>query len=215
MEEILVDENVGTLAGIFYIESLAKEKAPDGHKKYYGRCLECGNVYCAKLYDFTRPKRCKHIGMNGGKIEKHYWTVKRLQTIFQGMKDRCMNNKDKDYRYYGAKGITICDEWLKNPLEFEKWALENGYQDNLTIDRKDSNQGYTPQNCQFISNEENSRKAGNVNWITINGMKKTGREWAQYIGRSINYVNKSIKSIGLEKTIEKIKEQMNEKPSKI
>ena len=125
-----------------------------------------------------------------------------------------MNDKDKDYKYYGAKGIKICKEWLDNPTEFEKWALENGYQDNLTIDRKNSKQGYTPQNCQFISNKENSRKAGNVNWITINGMKKTGREWAQYIGRGINYVNKSIRSIGLEKTIEKIKKQINKKPSK-
>lgn len=207
MKEIQIGETLG----IFHVDSLAEEKTNDGHKKYNVTCIECGKITCRRMNRKRITKNCTHKGITGEQKVIASWTVKRLHTIFAGMKARCYNEKNKDYKYYGAKGIKICKEWNDDPTKFEKWALENGYQDNLTIDRKNSKEGYTPQNCQFISNEENSRKAGNVNWITINGMKKTGREWAQYIGRSINYVNKSIKSIGLEKTIEKIKEQINEK----
>ena len=50
------------------------------------------------------------------------------------MKQRCYNPNEKSYKWYGAKGIKICDEWINSPKSFEEWSLQNGYNDNLTID---------------------------------------------------------------------------------
>ena len=80
------------------------------------------------------------------------------------MKKRCENDNHKSYRYYGGKGITVCQEWAESFAVFKGWALANGYADNLTIDRKDSSKGYCPDNCQWITAVENTRKADYERW---------------------------------------------------
>lgn len=70
-----------------------------------------------------------------------------------------------NYKYYGALGITICDEWLNDFSTFANWSLANGYTDELTIDRKDNTRGYSPDNCRWITIQEqqrNKRKRGTV-----------------------------------------------------
>ena len=88
------------------------------------------------------------------------------------MKRRCHNENDPSYRYYGGKGITVCDEWLNDFSKFWEWARANGYEgpkeehyvgrrmyrDVLTIDRIDSDKGYEPSNCRFITFDENRRR---------------------------------------------------------
>ena len=74
---------------------------------------------------------------------------------------RCHGEKvsQRVAKYYRDKGIEVCDAWKNSFSEFEKWAIENGYSDDLTIDRIDSNKNYCPENCQWITHYENSRKA--------------------------------------------------------
>lgn len=81
------------------------------------------------------------------------------------MKERCYRPSNDNYKYYGALGITICDEWLNDFSAFAKWSLANGYTDELTIDRKDNTRGYSPDNCRWITIQEqqrNKRKRGTV-----------------------------------------------------
>ena len=80
-----------------------------------------------------------------------------LSKRFISMKQRCYNNKSKDYKNYGGRGIKICDEWLENNVTFIEWALNNGFEKTLHIDRKDNNGNYEPTNCHFITLAENNR----------------------------------------------------------
>lgn len=91
----------------------------------------------------------------------HGLSKTRLYAIFSGMKSRCYNPNDAHYRWYGAKGITICDKWMgENGLQnFFDWSLSHGYNEDLTIDRKDSDKGYSPDNCQWITRSENTSRA--------------------------------------------------------
>jgi hypothetical protein len=75
------------------------------------------------------------------------------------MHTRCTNHKAKDYKYYGERGITICEEWNgENGYEnFSKWARENGYEENLTIDRIDVDGIYEPSNCRWVTQAEQNR----------------------------------------------------------
>lgn len=90
----------------------------------------------------------------------------RLFLIWTGMKQRCYDSKCIAFRYYGAKGITICREWLTDFREFAKWALDHGYQDELTIDRILSTGDYEPFNCRWISRSDNSRRVKRVKQST-------------------------------------------------
>lgn len=84
----------------------------------------------------------------------------RLHSIFSGMKQRCYNPNTKQYRFYGAKGITICDEWMAADgiKSFVAWALNNGYDNDLSIDRIDPKGSYSPENCRWIPMFENSKR---------------------------------------------------------
>lgn len=85
-----------------------------------------------------------------------------LKTVWYGMRKRCYNNYPKGYGYnswYRDKGIKICDEWLNNFSAFEKWAIENGYEKGLSIDRIDRDKDYEPNNCRWVSLSENSKHA--------------------------------------------------------
>ncbi len=84
--------------------------------------------------------------------------VSKLGYVWRNMKYRCGRKENKDYKYYGGKGITICDEWLAFE-NFVAWALRHGYDDSLTIDRLDSNKDYCPENCVWNTPGANSRRA--------------------------------------------------------
>ena len=88
---------------------------------------------------------------------KHGYRKTKLYTVWVGIKNRCLNLKTENYKYYGDRGITICDEWLEF-IPFRDWSLENGYKEGLTIDRKENDGNYEPSNCQWLSKKENIRK---------------------------------------------------------
>ena len=101
------------------------------------------------------------------------------------MKQRCYNPNSTSYHNYGGRGITICDAWLNDPSSFFKWSLENGYSDDLTIDRKDNNKGYSPENCQWTTEIEQHNNTRRNRYVEYKGEIHTLAEWCRILG--LNY----------------------------
>lgn len=121
------------------------------------------------------------------------------------MKQRCANPNKPDYKWYGAKGIKVCDEWKDSEHGLEKfynWSINNGYSDNLTIDRIDSNGDYEPSNCRWVSlNNQQSNKSNNV-LIYVNGEEITAKKYCEI--NNINYhsfMSRLNRGWSLDKTI--------------
>ena len=85
----------------------------------------------------------------------------RLYKIWENMKQRCYNPKSSRYKDWGGRGIKICDEWLENFMNFYNWAIDNGYADNLSIDRIDNDKNYEPSNCRWatVKEQANNKRA--------------------------------------------------------
>jgi len=87
---------------------------------------------------------------------KHGMKNTRLHKIWCKMKERCYNGNNPNHKYWHGKGITVCNEW-HDFVPFKNWAMKNGYSDDLQIDRVDGNGNYSPSNCRFTTQIENSR----------------------------------------------------------
>ena len=104
---------------------------------------------------------------------------KRLRSIYNGMRLRCYNENSINYKYYGGKGVTICDEWLLSFENFFDWAINNGYNENLTIDRTDSEKEYSPDNCKWSTKKEQAYNRSMSVKLTLNGRTMYMTEWAE------------------------------------
>ena len=98
------------------------------------------------------------------------------------MLSRCFNPSDDRFYTYGAPGVEVCDEWKNNFRVFAKWANDNGWKPKLSIERKDLNVGYCPQNCTFITMAEQARNKRNNIRFVINGEDKCFAEWCEIFG---------------------------------
>ena len=89
---------------------------------------------------------------------------KNLKNVWYNMRKRCYKQYCKEYKYYGARGIKICEEW-EDRKNFEQWALSHGYDDGLQIDRIDNDGDYTPENCRFVTPKVNANNRRNPNIV--------------------------------------------------
>lgn len=150
------------------------------------KCPFCGyEFYASKIGHLLKRKPpslpCHHTVSDRPVKE-------RLRSIFSGMKDRCYNPKNNSYKYYGGKGIEICSEWLVDKESFFSWALSHGYEVGLTIDRIDPNKNYCPENCRWLSMQENSKRAGDPAFYTVGDICDTGSGWSARLGIGINHI---------------------------
>ena len=95
---------------------------------------------------------------------------------------RCYNKRTSKYAEYGGRGITVCDEWRKNPRSFVEWAKSHGFKKELTIDRIDVDKGYSPDNCRWVDNLTQSRNKQIHNVVKLDVVRNLIRKWAEESG---------------------------------
>ncbi len=134
-------------------------RSVNGYHLRSGHSTSCG-CYAIEIIRVNKPGRTH--GLKQGNL--------RLYRIWQGMLNRCRRPKNKYYRNYGGRGISVCAEWHQF-LPFYKWAMANGYTDELTIDRIDVDGNYEPSNCQWLTMSENSKKAAEDRRRKENGVQ--------------------------------------------
>ncbi len=139
-----------------------------GNSMWKCQC-ECGTVANVESYSLRSGNShscgCYQKEVASRTHKKHGYTRTRLYRIYYKMKERCYKPNNDNYKYYGGLGIVICDEWLNSFSAFANWSMSHGYADNLTIDRIDNTKGYCPDNCRWITIQEqqkNKRKRGTV-----------------------------------------------------
>lgn len=129
------------------------------HPRYFVRC-DCGNEYSSTGTSLTKARGCRKC-TKGGQPRKYGDRVVQGETLYliwAGMRYRCQTDHPKNKRWFG-RGIKVCDEW-NDFAAFEKWALENGYQAGLSLDRHPNNDGnYEPSNCEWVTRSTNSKRA--------------------------------------------------------
>lgn len=116
---------------------------------------------------------------------KHGFTrvgnVHRLHNIWRGVRKRCLSEASKSFIMYGGRGIRICKEWGEF-INFYDWAMNNGYTDNLTLDRINNNGDYEPNNCHWVGMQAQARNRRTSRNIEYNNEIKTLAEWADFTG---------------------------------
>lgn len=118
----------------------------------------------------------------------------RIKRIYYNMHSRCENPNTPKYENHGGRGISICKEWSggNGLVNFYNWAIKNGYDDNLTIDRIDNDGNYEPSNCHWVSYDvQNRNKRDNI-YITINGVSKVIEDWSRECGVSSLTIQKRL-----------------------
>lgn len=140
-----------------------------------GRTKSCGCLQRKKASEFLAGNKYR---IKDGESKE------RLHNIWSLMKYRCFNTNSPAYCNYGGRGIKVCDEWLSEEgyLKFKQWALLNGYNDNLSIDRIDNNGNYCPENCRWVNKETQNNNTRRNHLVEWNNELHTVAEWSKITG---------------------------------
>jgi hypothetical protein len=116
-----------------------------------------------------------------------------IYQIWEKIKGRCYNKNDRAYKYYGGRGIFVCNQWKYDFQEFYNWCIKNNWNKNLEIDRKENNGPYSPDNCRLVTHLENMNNRSNTVILTAFGETKPMSEWSRDSRCKVNYNTLSIR----------------------
>lgn len=203
---------VSILGNEFGMWTVIKEINNDRKGRWFLCKCDCG---AEKIVPYTnllsgKSSSCGCVPKNYKiKYNKNIPNRERLLNIYRGMKSRCYNPKNSSYKDYGQRGIIICDEWLDKTVGFEnfaKWANENNYSDELSIDRIDVNGNYEPNNCKWSTPSEQSKNKRNNKYLTYKGKTMTITDWAKEIGCAWNTIYyRMLRGLDIEEILAKPK----------
>ena len=163
-------------------------KTIKGKYTYWVCKCECGNV--KSIYQGSlRNGKTTSCGCYGKEQRlkaqtKHGLSGTRIKRIYYNMLSRCYNPNTPKFKNHGGRGIKVCDEWLGENgfINFVDWAMSNGYNEELTLDRIDNDGNYSPDNCRWADEETQHKNRRITLYIEYNGEKKTVQEWSKELG---------------------------------
>lgn len=190
MREDLIGRKYGRLTVV------ELDKARSKRKSYWVCQCECGSTKTVRSDSLKagaiRSCGCLHneqAAINVSVNHSHKMSKTRLYHTWQGMKKRCNSPDDASYPRYGGRGITVCKEWESSFESFMEWALNNGYADNLTIDRVDNNGNYGPSNCRWTEPKSQARNRRSNIKVRYNGKVMTLIELSEATGLSYSLLS--------------------------
>ena len=160
----------------------------------YAQC-DCTTIIEAQLYKI-QTGHTQGCGCEKPKKRTHNLSQHPLYRIWQGIKRRCYEKRAINYHNYGGRGITMCSEWKNDFKSFHDWAISNNWKPKLQIDRVNNDLGYSPTNCQIVSNYENAQNKRTTKFVIFDTIVFTLSEAMKMniIDRSKYYKNTSYKN---------------------
>lgn len=149
------------------------------------------------------------FGIKRYSVKRHGNSKHPLNRMWCGMKERCGNPNASNYQWYGGKGIRVCDEWMDFNNFFE-WAMSNGWEPGLSIDRIDLKGGYSPDNCRFVTVKQQFRNRKSNVYVTVDGLKMLQCEWEEYLGLPNKIISKWKHRHDMEYVVEKLHRLLGE-----
>jgi len=153
---------------------------------------DCGEETSVLFRNWGRAKSCGCLQRDRASetFTKHGQGTSRVYKVWTGMKQRCANPNNDEYKNYGDRGVYVCDEWQDFEV-FAAWAEENGYDGKLDIDRIDNDGPYSPENCHWVTRSENLRNTRRSRKLTALGETKTMIAWSEDERCQVSYVTLS------------------------
>lgn len=161
------------------------EFVPNNKPHSYWKCkCECGQLKTIPTKDLKKVTSCGCLKKEQNKKSNitHGGFGTRLYECWISIKQRCQNPTSQAYKNYGGRGIKVCDEWLNDFTAFYNWAMNNGYSDELTIERIDVNGNYEPFNCMWTDMKAQARNRRNNIVLNYDGIDMTLIEIAEKLG---------------------------------
>ncbi len=176
----MIDDMIGKTFGRLTV--IEKDESRKDRAFFVCRC-ECGNIKSIYMNHLksgsTTSCGCYRKEQFSSRLTKHGMSNTKIYRVWSGMIERCTYKKHKTYNDYGGRGIVVCDEWLESFENFYSWSCENGYEEGLTIERINNNGNYEPDNCKWVTLDDQRYNKRNTVIITINGVSKNLKEWSE------------------------------------
>ena len=208
-KEIYIGKTFGKLTILSFIEPKIYIKKT-GHKSkiHTIKCIcSCGNSWVGGLSSvergLTKSCGCSRKEITSNRFKTHGLSKSLEYDIYCKMKARCLNIEDKDYHYYGGRGITVCDRWLESFENFiEDMGMKPGKE--YSIDRVDNNLGYSKGNCKWATRKEQSNNQRGNRIISYRGKKQNLKSWCQELNLPYSAIVQRLNTYGwsIEKSFE-------------
>lgn len=199
---------------VFNMMTIIKEVEPRKKQRQFLCKCQCGNIgnYVLVLLVNEQTKSCGCLRKSRflQRNTSHGKSRTKLNAVWQSMKQRCENPNNINYKYYGGRGIKVCEQWISSLIVFYNWSIENGYEEGLSIDRINVDGNYEPNNCRWVSMKIQSRNKTDNIFIEYKGENLCLQDWANKLKINISTLNKRLKKWDLEKALTTPKSEIND-----